>query len=390
MTHHQRVVNALEHREPDRVPIDLGGTRVTTMVVAAYEALKHHLGVRAETRFMDEASGRVQPADEILELLGVDTRMLRLEPAVGQGERVDLPADREDRWGVVWRFIADGRYYVKKPPLEGRSTLSDLATFRWPDPDDLDLVGLRARAAAMRSEDDRAIVLELPGRVFSLGQRLCGFKEWLTNLVANPRFCSVLLDRAVAIEVQMIESILEAVGNHIDVVLCADDLGMQSGPLISPDLYRQMIKPRQRRLFEAIKRNTNAKLMLHSDGGIAPLIGDFVDLGVDVLNPVQVSAAGMQDTRELKKRFGKLISFWGGVDTHRVLPFGTPQDVKHEVKRIINDLAPGGGYVLASVHNIQAEVPPANVCAMVEAARSFGQSGTELSTPGDSLDTVPR
>jgi uroporphyrinogen decarboxylase len=170
----------------------------------------------------------------------------------------------------------------------------------------------------------------------------------------------------------MIVNLLEAVGDNVDVVVCADDLGMQNGPLISPDLYRRMIRPRQQRLYEVIKSHTKAALLLHSDGAIAQFIGDFIDVGVDVLNPVQVSAAGMGDTKWLKQEFGEHVSFWGGVDTHHILPFGTPDEVRDQVRRRIEDLAPGGGYVLASVHNIQAEVPPENVCAMFEAAIEYG------------------
>jgi uroporphyrinogen decarboxylase len=205
-----------------------------------------------------------------------------------------------------------------------------------------------------------------------MGQYLCGFEDWLVNLIANPRFAGALLDRVVELESQMVRNILRAVGECVDVVLCPDDLGMQTAPLIAPALYRKMIKPRHRRLFDAIKGGTRAKLLLHSDGAIAPLIGDLVDVGVDALNPVQVSAAGMGDTKRLKREFGNRIAFWGAIDTHRVLPFGSPQEVREEVRRRIETLAPGGGYVLASVHNLQAEVPPENVCAMFEEAKRHG------------------
>jgi len=147
---------------------------------------------------------------------------------------------------------------------------------------------------------------------------------------------------------------------------------MQNSLLISPRTYRQIVKPRHKRLFASIKRHTDAKLLLHSDGAIAPIIGDLIDIGVDAINPVQVSAAGMGDTRWLKKEFGDHVSFWGAIDTQNTLPFGRPEDVRQEVRRRIEDLAPGGGYVLASVHTLQAEVPPENICAMFQAAREYG------------------
>jgi uroporphyrinogen decarboxylase len=194
----------------------------------------------------------------------------------------------------------------------------------------------------------------------------------LINLIANPKFAGALLDKVVELESQMVRNMLRAAGKNVDVVLCPDDLGMQTAPLISPELYRKMIKPRHRRLFDTIKSHTKAKLLLHSDGAIAPLIGDLIDVGVDALNPVQVSAAGMGDTTGLKREFGNHIAFWGAIDTHHMLPFGSPQEVREEVRRRIEELAPGGGYVLASVHNIQAEVPPENICAMFEAAKRYG------------------
>jgi uroporphyrinogen decarboxylase len=374
ITHRDRVMKALNHQEPDRVPVDFGGTRVSTIVSGAYEGLRRYTGVGSETLFIDRTSGRVRPGDEILERFDVDTRMLPLQTPVRRSERMELPASYEDQWGVVWRVTSDGRYYVWKPPFAGKSSIHDLSTHRWPDPDAPGLAeGLRARAKALRVSTDCAIVLELPGRVFSLGQNLCGFEDWLVTLVTDARFARALLDKGVEIESQMVRTILGAVGDNVDVILCAtDDLGMQTGPLISPDLYRKLIKPFQRGLFNTIKNHTEAKLLFHSDGAIVPLIGDLIDIGVEVLNPVQVSAAGMGDTKWLKKEFGQHLSFWGAVDTQHILPFGTPEQVKEEVKRRIEDLASGGGYVLASVHNVQAEVPPENIRAMLEAAKQYG------------------
>ncbi len=377
MMHRDRVVAALNHQEPDRVPIDFGGTRVSTIVSGAYEKLKKHLGVRSETLFLDKTSGRVKPDNEILERFDVDTRMLTLQSPVSHSERIELLNSYQDQWGVVWHLTSDGRYYVWKPPFAGKSSIQDLSAHRWPDPDNPKLTeGLRARAEALRNSTQGAIVLELPGRVFSLGQNLCGFEDWLITLVTNSRFARALLDKGVEIESHMVRRILDAAGDNVDVVLCAtDDLGMQHAPLISPDLYRKLIKPFQRRILDAIKSHTQAKLLFHTDGAVAPFIGDLIDIGVEVLNPVQVSAAGMGDTKWLKKEYGQHVAFWGAIDTQHILPFGTPGQVKEEVRRRIEDLAAGGGYVLASVHNIQAEVPPENICAMFEAATQYGRYG---------------
>lgn len=374
MTHRERVIKALNHQEPDRVPIDLSGTTASMIVSGAYERLKRYLGIDSETLFINGTSGRVVPDEEILGRFDIDTRMLLLQPPVKGAEGKELPSSYEDEWGVVWKLTSDGRYYAIKVPFAGQPSISDLHTHSWPDPDDPRLTkGLRARGKELHEGTDYAIVMGLPGRVFSLGQRLCGFEDWLVNLITNPKFAGALLDKGVEIESQMVKNMLGEVGDNVDVVMCPDDLGMQNALLISPELYRKMIKPRHKRLLDAIKSHTKAKLLLHSDGAIAPVIGDLIDVGVDVLNPVQVSAAGMGDTKWLKKEFGEHICFWGAIDTHHVLPFGTPEDVGEEVRRRIEDLAAGGGYVVASVHNIQAEVPPENVCAMFEAAKEYGK-----------------
>ena len=375
MTHRERVMKALNHQEPDRVPIDLGGTTASTFAFESYERLKKHLEMDAETLFIEKSLlGKIMVEEEILERFDVDTRMLPLKPPCKRSELVGIPDSYEDQWGVVWQSIGGGPYYAVKPPFTGQPSIADLSAHRWPDPDDPGLTeGLGARAKELRESTDCAVCLVLPGRVFALGQRLCGFEDWLVNLVANAEFAGALLDKGVEIQSQMLKNILEAVGDNVDVVMCPDDLGMQSAPLISPRLYRKMIKPRHKRLFDAIKSHTEAKLVLHSDGAVAPFIGDFIDVGVDALNPVQTSTAGMEDTKWLKREFGHHISFWGAIDTQHVLPFGTPAEVKEEVLSKIEDLAPGGGYVLASCHCIQPEVPPENVCAMLEAAKEYGR-----------------
>jgi uroporphyrinogen decarboxylase len=322
---------------------------------------------------MDRTSGRALPDELILEQFDIDTRMLPSQAPVERSEGEKLPDSFKDQWGVVWRLTDDGRYYGTDPPFAEEPSINLLRQHPWPDPDDSQLTeGLGTRARELRDRTDCAIVMGLPGRAFSQCQYLCGFEGWLMSLVANTPFAEALLDRVVEIEAQMIENMLKVAGDFVDVVLCPDDMGMQSRLLLSPRTYRQIVKPRHRRLFASIKRHTDAKLLLHSDGAIASIMGDLIDIGVDVINPVQVSAAGMGDTRWLKKEFGNHISFWGAIDTQHVLPFGTPEDVRDEVKRRIEDLAAGGGYILASVHTIQAEVPPQNICAMFQAAREFG------------------
>ena len=180
------------------------------------------------------------------------------------------------------------------------------------------------------------------------------------------------MDRVLEIFMERTRSIMSEIGDLIDVVYVADDLGAQNGPLFSPQMYRQLLKPRQKKLFETIKRGNEVKILYHTCGSVIEFIDDLVEVGVDILNPVQTSAAGM-DPKVLKERFGHKVCFWGGIDTQSILPFGTPDQVREEVKRCMDVLAPGGGFVVAAIHNIRPEVPPENIVAMIEAVHEFGQ-----------------
>jgi len=190
------------------------------------------------------------------------------------------------------------------------------------------------------------------------------------DLVAQPRFADALMERLTDVYIRLYQNFLTQVGPYLSVVAYWDDVTMQTGPMISPELYRRYVKPKQRRLVEAIRKETSAKIFLHCCGAAVAFIPDFIDIGFDILNPVQVSAAGM-DTARLKQEFGKDIVFWGGIDTQHVLPFGTPQQVRDEVHRRIEDLGRDGGYVCAAVHNIQAGTPPENLDAMFRAIDEY-------------------
>jgi uroporphyrinogen decarboxylase len=207
----------------------------------------------------------------------------------------------------------------------------------------------------------------MPGRLFSLGQFMCGFENWLLQLKVNPEFCEALLDRGLEIQLAMAGTMLEAVGDAVDILYLADDYGMQTGPLISPQLFRRIFKPRMARLIHFLKARSRAHIAFHSCGSVYALIPDFIDVGVEVLNPIQVSAADM-DTGRLRREFGDRLAFWGAVDSHQVLPHGTPAQVRAEVTRRVQDLGPG--YIPYSVHNIQAEVPLENILAMIDAVRT--------------------
>jgi uroporphyrinogen decarboxylase len=196
-------------------------------------------------------------------------------------------------------------------------------------------------------------------------------------MVIDKPFVQAFIDKLLSIYTRLYGNYLDAVGDYIDVIFVLDDLGGENGPLISPASYRELIKPAHQKLWQFIKSRTKARLFLHSCGSVAAFIPDLIEAGVDILNPVQVAAKGM-DSKRLKDAFGGRITFWGGIDTQRILPLGSPEDVEIEVKKRIADLAPGGGYVLTAVHNIQAGVPPENIVMMYDAAKKYGNYPIDL------------
>ncbi|MFQ5851588.1 MAG: uroporphyrinogen decarboxylase family protein [Candidatus Binatia bacterium] len=377
LTHRERVLKALNHEEPDLVPTDLGGASVTTTNIKAYTRLVKYLGIEEDpaTLVTSKRSMTAVPSERVLQLLDVDARGLTPGgPDLRPDEDIDETAFI-DEWGVLWKRPEGGHFINTGGPFQqmDEPTVADLEKYdRWPDPRDPGRVrGLREKARKLHEETDYAIVFQLPYAIVRECQRMRGFGEWLADLLAAPAFAEGLMEHALEVSAGIALATLEEVGDYVDVVIFPDDLGIQDMCYVRPELYRKAIKPYHRRLVEAIKTKTTAKVLIHSDGSVYAIIGDLIDIGVDVLNPVQVSAKDM-DTRRLKREFGAYLSFWGAIDTHRVLPRGTPEQVRAEVRTRIDDLAKGGGYVVASVHNIQAEVPPENILAMFQTAREYG------------------
>jgi uroporphyrinogen decarboxylase len=375
MTHRERILSALAHSAPDRVPVDLGSTFSTSINAQAYTSLRAWLGLTLEPTpaFLLSRAATVIPGEDIVSRFSLDARPL----VIGAPERDTggYLSDNTymDEWGVTWTKPAGGHFINSDGPFcrLDSPTLKDLEAFAWPDPDDPGRYrGLRERAKLLHETTDQAVVLNLWVGLVHLAQFVRGFAQWLEDLLANPVFAEGLMERIMDFWTRGAERALSEAGEFIDVVAIVEDLGTQQGPLLRPEVYRRMIKPHHRIMMGAVKRH-GKRLFLHSCGSVTAFIPDFIEMGVDALNPVQVSAAHM-DTKKLKREYGRDLSFWGAVDTGRVLPHGTPADVRDEVKRRIDDLAADGGYVLAAVHNIQADVPPQNVAAMYDAALEYG------------------
>ena len=371
MTSRERVLTALRHAEADRIPIDLGaGT--TGIEVEAYDRLKTLLGFTGQTKTFVRDHAEVDEA--ILQRFGIDTRYVRV--GAPRGYRLQMDADNSyvDIWGVRWRKPPSSLYWDMVGHPIAEPTMAALTAYRWPDPHDPGRTdGLRERARALAEQKEYAVVLDNTGfGAFEQGWALRGFENFYMDLVAEPEFAEALMRRVADYQIALYEHVLAEVGPYVDVVMVAEDLGSQDGPLISPDTYRRMIKPVEKRIWQFIKGKTNARLFLHSCGSVRRFIPDLIELGVDILNPVQVAAAEM-DPAELKREYGKDLTFWGGgCDTQRVLTFGTPDDVEREVRQRIHELGPGGGFVFNQIHNIQPGVPAENIVRMFETVLTHG------------------
>lgn len=381
MNSHERLLTALEHKEPDRIPLDLGSTQVTGIHRRAYADFRQKLNLPAlEPTICDHIQGLVLPDEDILTHLGVDVRGLFPLNSHNRG-LPDQPRGGywvyHDEWGITHRRLhPDGLYYdIAQNPLAGPElTVADIENHPWPDfSKDWRIEGLRSRAKACRAAG-YAVVLKDPfAGVFEMAQRLVGMKNLLIMMASKKSLAGALFDKLVELKLDFWGMALPKLSDVVDVISQADDYGTQISLLISPRMFREQIKPRWKTVFDRLKELApSAYRFFHSCGSVRPLIPDFIELGVQILNPVQVSATGMEPA-SLKRDFGDALTFWGGgIDTQQVLPHGTPQEVKDEVQRNIEMLAPGGGYVFNTVHNIQADVPVDNILALYEAFADYG------------------
>jgi len=396
MTPRERVGKTLRREEPDRIPLDIGGTESSGLTAIAYCRLRDHLGLPPNPPEIFDVYQQVCKIPQPMRrLLQIDTIPLLLEPrewrpfTLADGSAVLFPKKwnpqpdngdwvvRNDRDEIIAR-MPDGGFYFEpvNPPLAAIDSPAELERHRrviessdWPDFADESLDEIAGRARQLHEQTDLAVVANLQLHLLAAGQLLRGYENFMVDLLANPSLAHALLEMLADAYIRRCQEYLDRCGRYVDVVLVNDDLGTQNGPMLSLDCYRRMILPHQKRLFGFIKSKTRAALLLHSCGSVRRFIPDLIEAGVDALNPVQVSAAEM-DTAELKRQFGKDLCFWGGgCDTQRVLNYGQRETIEREVARRVADLAPGGGFVFTQVHNIQPDVPPENIMAMIEAFR---------------------
>lgn len=410
MNSRERVRAAIRHEETDRVPIDIGGTGVTNINLIAYGNLKRHLGLTGGKARIFHTWIQVPEIEAaVAERLHVDTVTLpRYRMCLGipntefkpwtfvDGTEFMVPVDftpqRNEYGDFEWYendvLLAEAPgegthgFSLRHHPLREASTRQEID--HWFDTydgnftarihvSDEELDWARAFAKKLHETTDKAIVADYFGTILENAQGIIGWDTIYMHMLAQPDLAAYFFERLTHEMVTGIERYLAAVGEYIDVFMFADDIGHQRGPMMKLKDYRTFVLPGHQAAFRAVKENSEAAVFFHTDGSVIPLLPDLIEAGMDCFNSVQTDAANM-DAMELKRRFGKNITFWGGgVDTHRILPMGTPEQVREDVRRRMKIFAPGGGYVFATIHNILGDVPPENILAAVDAAYEFGR-----------------
>ncbi len=385
LTSAARVRAALDHQEPDRVPLDLCGAEVAGINIHTMRGMRQHLGIDQEVRMDDRITQTGQVADDLVDRLGVDVRRVPPSKPSDRGLEQDLGLVGDhyryiDEFGIGWQMPEVGGHYydLYQHPFADVDTVEEVEAYPWPDMlDSARFVGMKEHAAAVAREEERAIVLgRASSGMWEHVMWMTGYEKYYMDMVVNPALCRAKMEKILELKMRYWGRVLELVEEDYVIVSCADDLGGQNGLLVSLDMYKELVWPYHRRLFQFLKSTpSKAKVYVffHNDGAIYETLPLLIEAGVDIINPWQVNCAGMDDTAKFKREFGDDLTVWGGsCDSQRVLPFGTPQEVRDETKRRIDDLAPGGGYVFAPIHIIQDGVPVENVMAMLETLQEYG------------------
>jgi uroporphyrinogen decarboxylase len=378
----QRLFTALSRREPDRVPIDLGSV-VTGITTAANRDLKAYLGLESVDPLADRVQQLAVPSEALLRRLRVDTRYIYIN-ASRDWHDIELPGNAyQDEFGCVRQAAftpaGDLMYYdFTAHPLSHIETVSELARFRWPDPHDpARFAGVEEQVRQVHDGTDYAVLVNLICSIFEFSWYLRGFEPMMRDLLFNKPLAKALLEAMCEYQIALVDGLLSCAGPYISVVHTGSDLGTQGAPMLSPALYREMIWPYYRRLWDFIKSHTQAKIFYHSCGSIVPMIPLLIEGGVDAIHPLQPNATHMGskegERKRLKEQFGRDIAFWGGLDQQSIFPFGTAAEVREATKRLLDDFMPGGGYVFCTGHNIQRGVPPENVLAAYDTVYEYGR-----------------
>jgi uroporphyrinogen decarboxylase len=381
ITSRERVLATLQHEQPDRIPLVIGVSNATGIKMQPYKGIKDIIGVQAPDNYIYDwpELGTAEIDEATMQRLHSDVRgVLDLEPEkVRERNRLRDPhSDYIDSWGSGQTEVTPGDWFPGIHPLAEARTVDDLERYQgWPDMTDPTRIAHVGETARRLAAENQFAILATPWLLFPFerAHAMQGMEPFLLNMAMDADFARALLEKIAAHCKQLMGRFLQELGDNVDIIKIGDDLGTQKSLMISPKMYRAILKPVHADFISFIKARTRAKIFFHSDGDVAPLIEDFIDIGVDILNPIQTSAGSMSDLASLKKRFGRNIVFCGGIDSHRILPFGSVEEVRQEVRRVMQILGPGGGCMISAVHTVMNDVPPENVLAMVDAVEEFGR-----------------
>ncbi len=382
LTPRERVEMVLSHEEPDRVPVDFGGMNTSIYEMPdwwpnkleyyGYKALVEYLGLKDVPKpYLNAANCVINVDERILNRYGVDFQYLYMS----------IPKPKMNPDGTVETIfklkVKPVGYYMEvyDPPLGGKITFKDIDSFEWPDPEDpVFSAKAKKRVLRMRENSERVIVAlaSFAEQIFQNYAWIRGFTQMLLDMQRDPELFHYFTDTLLSVEEGIIESFYSEVGEYIDFAYIAEDMGTQQAPFVSPEQYKELWKPYHKRMVKHIKQFTDARIMWHCCGAIEPLIPHLIDLGVDVLQVIQPLARGMEP-ESLERSYGDKLTFDGGIDVQRLLPKGSPEEIKAECERVIRILGRNGGYIFAPSHNIQPDTPPQNVVAMLEAGVEYGK-----------------
>ncbi len=381
MNSRKRILTALDHKEPDRIPLDLASTQVTGISVLAYQNLREYLGLSETSPIIPDRIQQIcLPDDDIVLKFGVDVK--GLWPLMNSNDFTDQDDgtyfQHVDEWGLGYRLNkVDGLWYdLHISPMQSETISPQfLDNYSWPDGGARRRIeGLREQAIGYQEKGYPVFLKSVCAGLLEMASRLRGMENFFLDLLTDKQNAGLLLDKILKVKIDYWETALNQLGDVVDIIAEADDFGTQTSQLISHEVFREIIKPRQVELISFMKKKApEAKIFFHSCGNIRPILPDFIEMGIDIINPVHIRAEGMGPDL-LKKDFGRDVVFWGGgIDTQETLPHGTPLQVRDEVKRNIDWFAPGGGFVFNTIHNIQADVPPENIVTMYETVLEYGQ-----------------
>ena len=371
---------SMNHEQPDRLLLDMG-KHIGSIHRRAYIKLKEHLGDDSlvnENLILDRMAQTVIPDESLLQRFDIDFRWI-VPNWVQVTERTDV-SGYVDMWGVPYKATEDHDHCVVDGAPMREATLDNIDDFQWPDPNDpKQFEGLRERAKHLYENTDYVIGADaIKAGVLMNSLQMRGYDKFFMDLAIDVPFAEAIMDRILHTLKEMWSRYMDAVGEYVQIAYVTDDLGSQSSLLISPRMFRQLLMPRMKELHDHIKSCADVKLMFHTDGAVLPLVDDFLDMNVDILNPVQTSVKGLEDTFALNEAYGDRLAFHGAIDVQQMLPNATTEELELEIARRVHDLGRDGGYILAPCHNIGHDIPPENVVTLFEKAREFGNDPTAL------------